>query len=130
MTGLPWVRLDSGIASHDKMLNLLGDPSAKRWQAAASYMFALGWCGNHGTDGHIPATALAFVHGTKSTADLLVRYGLWQPAVNGWHVPNYLLRQQSSLTGDEVKAAQQTGSKKGNCIRWHGDDCGCWRQAG
>jgi hypothetical protein len=56
---LAWVRLDTGIASHDKILNLLADPSSKRWQAAASYMFALGWCGNHATDGHIPTTGLA-----------------------------------------------------------------------
>jgi hypothetical protein len=127
---LAWVRLDTGIASHDKILNLLADPSSKRWQAAASYMFALGWCGNHATDGHIPTTALPFVHGTKATADLLVRYGLWDTAVKGWHVRNYLTRQQAASTGDEIKAAQQAGSKKGNCIRWHGDECGCWRQAG
>ena len=127
---LQWVRLDSAIASHDKMLNLLADPSPKRWQAAASYMFALGWCGNHGTDGHIPTTALPFVHGTRATAELLVRYRLWESAVGGWHIRNYLLRQQSSLTGEEVKAAQQAGSKKGNCIRWHGEECGCWRNAG
>src|SRR5437868_7186513 len=59
---LPWVRLDSNIASHDKILALLSDPSPKRWQAAASYMFALGWSGDHGTDGRIPQAALPFVH--------------------------------------------------------------------
>jgi hypothetical protein len=127
---LPWVRVDTGIASHDKILALLSDSSPKRWQAAFSYVAALGWCGNHATDGHIPCTALPFIHGTKATADLLVKYDLWQPAVKGWHIPNYLVRQQSASTGEELKAAQQAGSKKGNCIRWHGPECGCWRQAG
>ncbi len=46
--GLPWVRLDSNIASHDKILHLLSDPSPKRWQAAASYMFAMAWSGGQG----------------------------------------------------------------------------------
>ena len=43
--GLPWVRLDANIATHDKMLALLADPSPQKWQAAASYMFALAWAG-------------------------------------------------------------------------------------
>ena len=51
--GLPWVRLDANIATHDKILNLLSDPSKHKWQAIASYMFALGWSGGHGTDGEI-----------------------------------------------------------------------------
>lgn len=123
------MRLDSAIASHDKVLELLADPSPKRWQAVASFMFSLGWCGNHGTDGNIPSTALPFVHGTKATADLLVKHGLWRPVQRGWLIPNYLVRQQSAATGEDIKAAQVQGSRKGNCIRWHGEDCGCWSRA-
>jgi hypothetical protein len=75
---LPWVRIDSNIASHDKILQLLADPSAKRWQAAFSYVCAIGWSGDHGTDGRVPAMALPFVHGTTATARLLVTYRLWE----------------------------------------------------
>ena len=52
---LPWVRLDSNIASHDKVLRAVGDRGKP---AMAVYMFGLGWSGGHLTDGHIPAAAL------------------------------------------------------------------------
>lgn len=126
---LPWVRLDTGIASHDKILALLADPSPKRWQAAFSYVSSLAWSGDHGTDGRVKAAALPFVHGSKATAALLAKYDLWDVTDDGWQIRNYLARQQSSLIGEEIRAAQQTGSKKGNCVRWHGKDCGCWREA-
>lgn len=125
--GLPWVRLDSTIASHDKILHLLSDPSTAKWQAAASYMFALGWSGAQGTDGFVPKTALPFVHGTPKTARLLEKYGLWVESRAGWQIKNYSGRQQLSAIAEGKKAAQRAGAAKGNCIRHHGPDCGCWR---
>ena len=125
---LPWVRLDTNIALHDKMLHLLSDPSPKRWQAAASYMFALGWSGGTGTDGHVPKAALPFIHGTPATARLLVKYSLWEEAINGWQIHNYAERQELEVVAASKRAAQRAGAIKGNCIRYHGRDCGCWRQ--
>lgn len=122
---LPWVRLDSNIASHDKMLALLSDPSTVRWQAAASYMFALGWCGSHGTDGRVPSHALLFVHGSQKTARLLVKYRLWEEASGGFQVVNYAARQQTNAITEATKAAQSQGARKANCKRHHGDTC--WR---
>lgn len=122
---LPWVRLDSNIASHDKILSLLSDPSTLRWQAAASYMFALGWSGAHGTDGFIPNTALVFVHGSAKTARLLVKYRLWEEATAGHSIVNYATRQQTKAITDATKAAQSAGARKANCKRHHGDTC--WR---
>ena len=124
---LPWVRLDSNIASHDKILHLLSDPSPKRWQAAASYMFALGWSGGAGTDGNVPSAALAMVHGTQATARLLVKYGLWEEAVAGYRIRNYESRQELTIVAEAKRAAQRAGAIKGTCIRHHGKDCGCWR---
>jgi hypothetical protein len=125
--GLPWVRLDSNIASHDKMLHLLSDPSSKRWQAAASYMFSLGWSGGIGTDGKIPRAALPFVHGSVATAQLLVKYELWEPVPDGYLIHNYATRQELEIVSEAKRAAQRAGGLKGNCIRHHGQDCGCWR---
>lgn len=125
---LPWVRLDTNIASHDKILNLLSDPSPKRWQATASYMFALAYSGGHGTDGHIPKAALAFVHGTDATARLLLKYHLWEEATAGWHIRNYDARQELEIVSESKRAAQRAGALKANCRRHHGPDCGCWRQ--
>jgi hypothetical protein len=124
---LPWVRLDANIASHDKMLDLLGRPRGK--EAAAVYCFALGWSGGHGTDGHIPAAALPLLHGTKAHANALVQANLWEldPAGNGWWIRNYATRQQLGVVTEAKRDAQRAAASKTNCIRWHGPDCGCWK---
>ena len=118
---IDWIRLDGQIASHDKILGLLADPSPRRWQAAFSYCCALGWAAIQGTDGFIPRSALAFIHGTRATATLLVRYGLWDPVDDGWRIHNYLLRQMPA-------SARSIAARKANCTRWHGPDCHCWKE--
>lgn len=129
MTHLPWVRLDSNIGQHDKILELLADPSPRRWQAVASYVFALAWAGGVGTDGRIPPTALPIVHGTANTARLLVKYGLWEETPpRGWRIRNYGSRQQLTQAGDARKEAQRRSAARTNCIRYHGPNCGCWRR--
>lgn len=121
--GLPWVRLDANIATHDKILNLLTDPSPQKWQAAASYMFAMAWSGGQGTDGKVPLSALGFVHGTAKTARLLEKYRLWEPAVGGYKIVNFGSRQQLNQVSEAVRASQSAGGKKGNCVRHHGELC-------
>lgn len=120
---LPWVRLDANIASHDKILSLLSDPSPKKWQAASSYCFALGWAGGQGTDGFIPTPALPFVHGTKVTARLLVVHRLWTEELTGWRIVNFAERQQTESVTQAKHDAIRVGAEKGNCRRWHGPDC-------
>lgn len=126
---LPWVRLDSNIPNHDKILHLIRDPSSKRWQAVASYMFSLAWAGSAGTDGHVPTVALGSVHGTPQTAVLLVKYHLWDQNGTGWHIRNYEARQELTVVTEAKRAAQAMSAKKANCVRWHGPDCGCWRDS-
>lgn len=121
--GLPWVRLDSNIASHDKILNLLTDPSPLKWQAFASYMCALGWSGGQGTDGKIPNSALGFVHANGKTARLLVKYSLWREGIAGYKIVNFEDRQQVEKVAETIRAAQSEGGKRGNCIRYHGELC-------
>jgi hypothetical protein len=128
--GLPWVRLDSNFHSHDKVLALLDEPSPKKWQAIALYTFGLGWSGCHGTDGVIPNYALKTIHGTPQVARFLVKYGLWDETTGGWSIRNYGDRQQLSDETYTVRKSQQLGGAKGNCVRWHGPDCGCWRSGG
>lgn len=128
---LPWVRLDSNIASHDKILALLEEkPAALAYQAAFSYVCSLGYGGGHGTDGLIAFGALSFVHGTKKTAELLVRHHLWQPTPLGWQIRNFEKRQQSAATTASIRNAQRAGAKRANCKRWHTDDCRCWEDVG
>lgn len=126
---LPWVRLDTNIASHDKILALLSDPSPKRWQAAFSYCSALAYSGGHGTDGRIPKAALPFVHGTSLTAQLLVKYGLWHARTADWLIVNYAERQELTSTTVAKREAQSLGGKKSRCQTNHGYECGCWKEA-
>ena len=127
--GLPWVRLDANIATHDKILALLSDPSPKKWQAFTSYVCGLGWSGGQGTDGKIPKTALPMIHGSTATARLLEKYDLWTEARSGWAIRNFEQRQTLAAVADSARDAKRKGSIKGNCIRHHGADCGCWKDA-
>lgn len=129
MAGLPWVRLDSNIYAHDKILSLLADPSSKKWQALAAYMMALAWSAGQGTDGVVPEYALRVIHASPAIARLLVKYQLWDESPSGWSIRNYADRQQLAGETYTVRKSQKEGGTKGNCIRWHGPDCGCWRSA-
>ncbi len=126
---LPWVRLDTNVGQHDKVLALISDPSAKKWQAISSYFFALGWSGGQGTDGFIPTYTLHAVHGTATTARLLVKFRLWEEGIGGWKIRNYENRQELSIVAEAKRAAQSLGAQKANCQRWHGPDCKCWKEA-
>lgn len=127
---LPWVRLDSNIASHDKILTLLSErPPVLAYQSAFSYVCSLGYIGGHGTDGLVPFSAIPFVHGTPKTAEMLVRHHLWSPDPLGWRVPNWADRQQSGAVTQAVRGAQRVGALKANCVRWHGGDCKCWEKS-
>lgn len=122
MTGLPWVRLDTDFAHNPKTLHLVAQG---RWRAVVVYVSALGWCQSHGTDGHIPVPALPLVHGTRKEAQQLVEAGLWHPSDigGGWIVNDWADYQPT----DMYRKGQSLKAQKGNCIRWHGHACGCWK---
>ena len=126
---LPWVRLDSNIATHDKVLRLLAQRDGHR--AFTAYVCGLGYAGGHSTDGHIPSYALPVIHGTERIAGLLVTVGLWEPdhrdGEPGWSIHNYLQRQELTLVTETKRLAQRVAARRTNCLRWHGPDCGCWR---
>lgn len=124
---LPWVRLDTNIASHDKILTLLEHRNGRA--IAFTYVCAIAYSGQNGTDGHIPFAALPFLHATKRDMEILVEVGLLEPNPRGWTVRNYANRQQTSAITQDIRAAQSIGAKKGNCVRHHGPECGCWRKS-
>jgi hypothetical protein len=126
--GLPWVRLDSTIASHDKTIRVVGEKGGKG--AMAVYMFALGWCGAQGTDGFIPRAALLMLHGTPADARLLEASELWDadPDGSGWWVRNWERRQESSaMSAAKREKARQAGLKSGCVRRGHLPGCTCWQ---
>jgi len=127
--GLPWIRLDTNIASHEKILSLVEtDKDPRRWQAAFSYVCGIGWSAGSGTDGRIPAAALRYMHGDKRTAELLVKHGLWDEAPGGFMIHNYGLRQELRVVKDAKEEMRQISAEKAACTRWHGSTC--WTDKG
>ena len=123
---LPWVRLDSNIASHDKILALLAQRDGAK--AFVLYVCALGYAGGHGTDGLIPKYALNVLHGNDRLARMLIDGRLWEYDDKGeYRIRNFDARQELALVTEGKRAAQSMGGRKAMCQRWHGSDCGCWR---
>jgi hypothetical protein len=125
--GLPWVRLDSNISTHPKVLSLIAQRDGYR--AFTAYVCALGYAGAHATDGLIERPVLATIHATERHAQMLVDGGFWEydPDGRGWIIRNWDTRQELSVITEGKRAAQSMSARKTNCVRWHGPECGCWK---
>lgn len=125
--GLPWVRLDINLPTHDKIINLTDSGSKIGYQSAFSYVCSLTYCGMNETDGYIPNGALRHIHGTKKTAELLVEHGLWDVSKDhcrpGWVIPHWAERQPTKATIDATHEAKRAASRKGNCRKNHPAHC-------
>lgn len=128
MSGLPWIRFDTTLPDNPKILELLGMKDGHR--SAFVFCCALAYSGRHGTDGFIPAAALARINGRKQDSTNLIKVGLFDPDDTGWHIHDYADYQQTAEVTEKVRSAKKVGAAKGNCVRWHGEECGCWRDPG
>lgn len=124
---LPWVRLDTQFPSNPKILALLGERDGYR--AAFVWACGLAYSGAHGTDGFIPRHAMPFIHCRPIDADRLVRHRLWWEKDGGWLINGWAEFQQSNDETQERRRKAQESARKANCIRWHGSDCGCWKDS-
>ena len=126
MSGLPWIRFDTTLPDHPKMLELLGLREGHR--SAFVFCCALAYAGRHGTDGFIPAAALPRINGRKQDATNLVQVALFDPDESGgWHIHDYADYQQTAEVTDDIREKRRKASRKGNCVRHHGDGCQCWK---
>lgn len=125
---LPWVRLDSNIASHDKITALLAERDGHK--AFTLYICAMGWSGGHGTDGYVPKHVLPLIHGTERTARLLEIHGLFDERPGGWQIRNYEARQELAVVAEMKRAGKSMAGRKSQCIQRHGPQCGCWKDGG
>lgn len=121
--GLNWVRLDTGFPTNPKVLQLANQ---RQHRAIAVYVLGLAYAGGHGTDGFLPDAALPVIQGGKKEAAALVEAALWHPCMGGWQINGWDEYQPSTKEMQQRKEALRRGSAKGNCIRRHGPDCGCW----
>lgn len=111
---LPWVRLDTGLPDHPKMLALLG---GKKHRAAVAYMFGLAYSGRHELDGFIPEAALPFIHATKADALALCEVGFWHARQGGYEINDWADYQPSSDETAKRKESARLAAMK----RWRPD---------
>lgn len=126
--GLQWFRMDCAFPRNPKILALVTERDGYR--AAFVWSASIAYSGEQGTDGLIPAYALPMIHGRPKDADLLVRHRLWHPARGGgWTINDFAEFQQSNGETQERAKRLRQASAKANCVRWHGSDCGCWKDS-
>lgn len=83
---LPWVRLDTSMPDHPKILELCerGDAGLA---AAFVWCCSLAYSGKHGTDGFVPRGILTRLNGKAKHAQLLVAHRLWDELPpKGWMI--------------------------------------------
>ncbi|GGG04345.1 hypothetical protein GCM10007304_18070 [Rhodococcoides trifolii] len=115
--GLPWVRLDTNINTHDKVLTLL-DGGSKGKQAGFVYCMSIAYAAGHGTDGVIKRAALPFIHGTQADAKLLVMAELWECVEGGYRIKNWGNRNVVGATQQVLSDIRSEAGKKGAQARW------------
>ncbi|MBH0121543.1 hypothetical protein I0Q12_19320 [Rhodococcus sp. CX] len=109
--GLPWIRLDTTLADHPKILELVED---KAFQAAFAAVMAMTYSGKHGTDGFISRSALPFIHARTVDAKRLVKVGLWVEVPGGWLINGW---DEYQLSDDAAKKRRER-AQKAAAARW------------
>ncbi|WP_254924027.1 MULTISPECIES: hypothetical protein [unclassified Rhodococcus (in: high G+C Gram-positive bacteria)] len=112
------MRLDTNIATHDKILTLL-DSGAKGKQAGFVYAMSIAHSAGHGTDGVIKRSALPFIHGTAADAKLLVMAELWECIEGGYRIKNWGNRNVVGAAQQALSEIRSEAGKKGAEARWN-----------
>lgn len=110
---LPWIRLDTALPDHPKILALIDGHKDGR-ATAFVHICALAYAGRHGTDGFLPEPALPRVNGRQADAQRLVQVGLWHPDQGGWTINGWREFQAS----DESTQARSDRARKAAAARW------------
>ncbi len=112
---LPWIRLDTSMPDHPKVIDLVDGYKDGR-AAAFVWVCSLTYAGKHGTDGFIPKGALSRLNGRAGDARLLVSVGLWKDEGVGWSINGWAEFQQVT---DETQIRSQR-ARAAALKRWHG----------
>jgi hypothetical protein len=112
---LQWVRLETSLPDHPKVLALI---DGKKHKAVMAYVLGLAYCGRHELDGYIPKAALRFIHANKRDADALCDVGLWIPTATGYEINGWSDFQPTS----EDRAKAKVKAKAAAYARWNKED--------
>ena len=110
---LPWIRLDTALPDHPKILALVDGHKEGR-ASAFVHICAMAYAGRHGTDGFIPREALSRINGRSSDADRLCEAGLWHKEDGGWTINGWTEYQASDASTQE----RSERAKKAAAARW------------
>lgn len=111
MANLPWIRLQTTMFEHPKVLNLKED---KHWRAIVAHLEAMTYTGRHALAGYVPKTAVRLLHIQSSDVTKLVAEGLWSPAPGGWQINGW----DEYQLADEEALARSEKAKKAAAARW------------
>jgi len=104
---MAWVKLDDGFYQHPKILRV--GPLGMALQVAA-----LCYANRHLTDGLIPAEAVPLLMpGAEKIAARMVQVGLWDEAVDGYQIHDFLLFQPSRTQVLKERAQKQAAGQAG-----------------
>lgn len=115
---LPWVRLDTSMPDHPKIIDLI-DAHREGMAAAFVWVCSLAYAGKHGTDGFITRSALARINGKAIHARLLVERRLWiEQGAAGWCINGW---EEFQMMTDET-AVRSAKARAAAMARWHKGD--------
>ena len=118
---LPWIRLDTNLPTHDKIITLAG-AGDKGLAAAFVYVSSLAHSGGHDTSGFIAKGALPFVHAKPAHTRLLVEARLWEYAEGGYRIVNWGDRNLTGASQQVVSEERAKAGRKGADKRWQTDN--------
>lgn len=110
---LPWVRLDTSLPDHPKVLALLDGHKEGR-ATAFVYICGMTYAGKHETAGFIPREALSRINGKPADADRLVNAGLWQLEKGGWQINSWDEYQVATEDAQKRRARAKAAAE----VRW------------
>jgi hypothetical protein len=111
---LQWVRLETSLPDHPKVLALI---EGKKHKSVMVYVLGLAWCGRHELDGFIPKSALKFIHASQKDAENLCLVGLWRPTDMGYEINGWGEFQPTSTERKDAKKRAVAAAY----ARWHPD---------
>lgn len=110
--GLPWIRLDTSLPDHPKILGLLTERDGHR--CAFVYVCCLAFAGRHATDGFIPREALTRVNGRTGDMARLVDAGLLTANAGGWAIHGWAEFQ----VADDASRLRRERAQLASATRW------------
>ena len=110
--GLPWIRLDTNMPDHPKVLGLLTEKDGRA--LAFVWICCMAYAGKHETAGFVPREAISRVNAKPADMAALVRHGLLTEIPGGWEIHGW---DDYQLSSDEHRERRER-AKYAAAVRW------------